>query len=321
MEDARKAGDANAERLSAIAKRIGQDTAKIQRMFVLERFLARVQAGEHRDLFAVKGGFLMMVYGTGFTRPTEDVDLSRIGEACPETWIRSVVADVAAKPSPTKDDGVSFDLANLKVTPITGTGEAGTMDFGLKVSFQGNVGKARCKIVLDVCGGNPIVPCVAIKEVPSLLPKEFPPLSIPCYPLEMVIAEKLHAAQWFGIDNTRVKDFHDIATLIDGNCIDGAGLAAAIRAVWLHWGSIHHSGAEMAAGRGLSEDYAFNMQDRWDAWLDDFRIKGMPEDFTEVVAKVRNFATPLLDAVAAGEGFEMDWISEGGWNSKHGWTM
>ena len=153
MEDTRKAGDANAERLSAIAKRIGQDTAKIQRMFVLERFLARVQAGEHRDLFAVKGGFLMMVYGTGFTRPTEDVDLSRIGEACPEDWIRTVVGDVAAIPSPTREDGVVFDLSTLKATPITGTGEAGTMDFGLKVSFQGNVGKARCKIVLDVCGG------------------------------------------------------------------------------------------------------------------------------------------------------------------------
>ena len=321
MEDTRKAGDANAERLSAIAKRIGQDTAKIQRMFVLERFLARVQAGEHRDLFAVKGGFLMMVYGTGFTRPTEDVDLSRIGEACPEDWIRTVVGDVAAIPSPTREDGVVFDLSTLKATPITGTGEAGTMDFGLKVSFQGNVGKARCKIVLDVCGGNPIVPGVVMKEVPSLLPKEFPPLSIPCYPLEMVIAEKLHAAQWFGIDNTRVKDFHDIVRLIGTNPIDGGDLTAAIRAVWAHWGSVHRSGQDMAAGRGLSEDYAFNMQDRWDAWLADFRIKGMPSDYADVVAKVRDFAAPVLDAVATGEEFGMDWMPDSGWAPKHGWTM
>lgn len=321
MEGTRKAGDANAEKLSALAKRIGQDTTKIQRMFVLERFLARVQAGQQRDVFAVKGGFLMTVYGGGFTRPTEDVDLSRIGEACPEAWIRSVVADIAATPSPTKDDGVSFDLANLKVTPITGTGKAGTMDFGLKVSFQGNVGKARCKIVLDVCGGNPIVPGVVRKELPSLLPKEFPPLSIPCYPLEMVIAEKLHAAQWFGIDNTRVKDFHDVAMLIDGNCINGAGLAAAVRVVWANWGSVHHSGAEMAKGRGLSDDYAFNMQDRWEAWLTDFWIKGMPDDFAEVVAKVRDFAGPALDAVAAGNDFALDWTPEEGWSPRVGWTI
>lgn len=315
MEDTKKAGDANAERLSALAARIGQDTAKIQRMFVLERFLARVQLGEHRDVFAVKGGFLMTVYGGGFTRPTEDVDLSRIGEACPEAWIRSVVAAAAAMPSPTKEDGVVFDLATLKTTPITGTGDAGTMDFGLKVSFQGSVGKARCKVVLDVCGGNPIVPGVVMKEIPSLLPKEFPPLSVPCYPLEMVIAEKLHAAQWFGVDNTRVKDFHDIAKLIEENGVEGSGLAAAIRAVWTHWGSVHRSGQDMAKGRGLSDGYAFNMQDRWEAWLADFRIRGMPSDYADVVAKVRDFAAPALDAVAAGEEFGMDWIPGEGWSS------
>lgn len=190
-----------------------------------------------------------------------------------------------------------------------------------EVSFQGNVGKARYKIVLDVCGGNPIVPEVVRKEVPSLLPKEFPPLSIPCYPLEMVIAEKLHAAQWFGIDNTRVKDFHDVAMLIDGNCIDGAALAAAVRAVWANWGSVHRSGTEMAKGRGLSDDYAFNMQDRWEAWLADFRIKGMPDDFAEVVAGVRDFAGPVLDAVSAGEDFDMDWTPDAGWRAKCGWTI
>lgn len=321
MEDARKAGEANAERLSALAKRIGQDTAKLQRMFVLERFLARLQVGPHHDLFAVKGGFLMMVYGAGICRPTEDVDLSRIGEACPEEWIRQVVAEVAAARSPEKEDGVAFDLSQMKVQPITGTGNAGKIDFGLKITFPASVGRARCKVVLDLCGGNPIVPGVVMKEIPSLLPKEFSPLLMPCYPLEMVIAEKLHAMEWFGADNTRVKDFHDIVRLIEGNSVDGAGLAAAIGAVWAHWGSFHHTATEMAEGRGLSEAYAFDMQDRWDAWASDFRIVGMPTDFGEVVAEVREFSAPALDAVAAGEEFPMEWTPDGGWHPKHGWKM
>lgn len=319
MEDAGKAGQANAERLSALAKRIGQDTAKLQRMFVLERFLARLQFGPHRDLFAAKGGFLMMVYGTGLTRPTEDVDLSRIGDACPEDWIRGMVADVAETPSPGKEDGISFDLSQFKVQPITGTGAAGRVDFGLKVSFPGSVGKARCKVVLDLCGGNPIVPGAVMKEIPSLLPKEFPPLLMPCYPVEMVIAEKLHAMEWFGADNTRVKDFHDIVRLIEANAVDGGDLVAALRAVWRHWGSVHRPVAEMAAGRGLSDDYAEGMQERWDDWLAEFRIKGMPRDFAEVVAGVRDFAGPVLDAVSAGEDFDMDWTPDGGWTRGQGW--
>jgi predicted nucleotidyltransferase component of viral defense system len=317
LEDAGKAGQANAERLSALAKRIGQDTAKIQRMFVLERFLARLQAGSHRDLFAVKGGFLMAVYGGGFTRPTEDVDLSRIGDACPEDWIKAVAADVVSTPAPAKEDGVSFDLSCLKAVPITGGG----MDFGLKVSFQATIGKSRCKVVLDVCGGNPIVPGPVMREVPSLLPKEFPPVTLPCYPLELVIAEKLHAAEWFGPDNSRVKDFHDVAKLVEMNVVDGAALAEAMKAVWGHWGSVHRTAAEMEAGEGLSDDYAFAMQDRWEGWLSEFRIVGMPTDFAEVVAKVRDFAGPVLDAVAVGEEFPMDWTPEGGWTPKPAWTI
>jgi hypothetical protein len=322
LEDAGKAGQANAERLSALAKRIGQDTAKVQRMFVLERFLARLQAGPHRDIFAAKGGFLMVVYGAGMCRPTEDVDLSRVGEACPQDWIRGVVADVVATGAPDKEDGVAFDLSQLKVQPIAGTGTAGgRVDFGLKVSFPATLGKARCKVVLDLCGGNPIVPGVVMKEIPSLLPKEFPPLLMPCYPLEMVIAEKLHAMEWFGADNTRVKDFHDIVRLIEANPVDGGGLAAAIRAVWGHWGSTHRSVSEMAAGRGLSDDYAEAMQDRWEDWTSEFRIVGMPTDFAEVVARVREFAGPVLDAVAAGDVFDMDWTPEGAWTRGQGWKL
>lgn len=317
MEDARKTGEANAERLSALAKRIGQDTGKLLRMFVLERFLARMQSGPHRDLLAVKGGFLMAVYGGGFTRPTEDVDLSRIGDACPEDWIKAVIADVVSTPPPTKEDGVFFDLTGLKVAAITGGG----MDFGLKVTFQATIGKSRCKVVLDVCGGNPIIPGPVMREVHSLLPKEFPPVTLPCYPLELMVAEKLHAVEWFGPDNSRVKDFHDIAKLVETNAVDGAALAEAMKAVWGHWGSTHRTAAEMAAGEGLSDAYAEAMQDRWDAWLADFRIVGMQTDFGEVVAKVRDFAGPALDAVAAGEEFPMEWTPEGGWTPKFGWTI
>lgn len=316
-DEARKVGEANAERLSALAKRTGQDTGKLLRMFVLERFLARMQSGPHRDLLAVKGGFLMAVYGGGFTRPTEDVDLSRIGDACTEDWIKAVVAEVVSTPAPTKEDGVSFDLSCLKAVPITGSG----MDFGLKVTFQAAIGKSRCKVVLDVCGGNPIVPGPVLREVPSLLPKEFPPVALPCYPLELVIAEKLHAAEWFGLDNSRVKDFHDIAKLAETNVVDGAALTGAMRAVWSHWGSTHRTAAEMAAGEGLSEDYAEAMQDRWEAWLADFRIVGMSTGFGEVVGKVRDFAAPVLDAVAAGEEYPMEWTPEGGWTPKLGWTI
>jgi hypothetical protein len=40
----------------------------------------------------------------------------------------------------------------------------------------------------------------------------------------------------------------------------------------------------------------------------------MPTDFGELVAKVREFVGPVLDAVAAGDDFTM------AWTPGHGWT-
>lgn len=64
-------------------------------------------------------------------------------------------------------------------------------------------------------------------DYPALL--EFPAPRLLPYPKETVVAEKLEALVKLGIANTRMKDFHDLATLSRVFALDGKTLAKATR--------------------------------------------------------------------------------------------
>lgn len=63
-------------------------------------------------------------------------------------------------------------------------------------------------------------------------------ITLKCYPLEFIFAEKLETVIHRGAENSRMKDFHDLFTLVHAkNALDRKAAESAICAVFSHRGT------------------------------------------------------------------------------------
>ena len=91
--------------LQNLARRQGRQTQTLMVIYVLERFLARLEVSEYADRFVLKGGMLLAAWDA--RRATVDADfLARNLNLDEESVLRRVV-EIAALPAPV-EDGVEF---------------------------------------------------------------------------------------------------------------------------------------------------------------------------------------------------------------------
>jgi len=78
-----------------------------------------------------------------------------------------------------------------------------------------------------------------------------------------------------------------------------------------------HRGTEIPASvpKGLSEEFAQgpDAQTQWRAFVRRNEAEGAPEDFSEVVAGVREFVSPVLNAAVADKSLRGRWSPGEGW--------
>ena len=108
--------------------------------------------------------------------------------------------------------GDGFILMNPVVAPL----EHFHMEYpGAHVKIDACFGKAKFPLFIDLGFGD----IVQVREKEFLLlsnsqgPLFEPSVTVNCYPMEFVFAEKLETAIFRGADNSRMKDFHDLYTL------------------------------------------------------------------------------------------------------------
>jgi Nucleotidyl transferase AbiEii toxin, Type IV TA system len=91
--------------LQNLARRQGRQTQTLMVIYVLERFLARLEVSGYADRFVLKGGMLLAAWDA--RRATVDADfLVRNLNLDEESVLRRVV-EIAASPAPV-EDGVEF---------------------------------------------------------------------------------------------------------------------------------------------------------------------------------------------------------------------
>jgi len=125
------------------------------------------------------------------------------------------------------------------------------------------------------------------------------------------IAEKLEAMVVLGRANTRMKDFHDIAALSRRMAFEGDTLLDAIRDTFTRRGTPVPRGAVECLDREFADDP--ENERRWRAWLRKSRLEDREKDFPTVVATIREFVRPAVDAIAAGAEFRRSWPAGGPW--------
>ncbi|MFC5426242.1 nucleotidyl transferase AbiEii/AbiGii toxin family protein [Brevibacterium otitidis] len=118
------------------------------------------------------------------------------------------------------------------------------------------------------------------------------------YPDHMVLAEKIVTALERGEQNTRWRDFTDIAAIARSRVVSGADLQEAIGVV------ARYRQVELEPlGQLLSQMPAF-AQRKWEVWRKKQRLEqSTPERFSDLLATCLDFVEPVL----AGNADRLHW--------------
>lgn len=269
------------DKLRLQAKTSGLEMQALVRLYAQQRLLYRISVCDASNKFCLKGGIMLAAYNRGeVLRPTEDIDFNGFGDGGIEE-IEEVLRMAIATPVP--DDGVIFFPETMK----TLKDREGIVPGG-KVTLIGKVHTANVQIRVDVGFNNVITPTAMPMEIPTLLPDVVPSPIISGYPLETIIAEKLHAVAQFGSDNTRHKDYYDVWRIQNSYEIEFQTLSLAIT------NTFEHQKREIDPDMpGLSETFGLENDRAWKAFL---RKTNLKDEITlvEVLQEMRTFLVPAM---------------------------
>ncbi|MGI8904935.1 MAG: nucleotidyl transferase AbiEii/AbiGii toxin family protein [Candidatus Sumerlaeaceae bacterium] len=194
------------QRLMNHAKATKRDFAFVLTRYAIERLLYRISLTPAANTLVLKGAALLYVWTGEEARPTRDADFLRIG-SIEEDELRKIFRAACQVNVP--GDGVVFQPDDIRVETIREHQEYG----GMRIMIPGKLEHADATVYVDIAAGDVITPASIEIEYPTLLEMERPRLK--AYPVETVIAEKLEAMVKLGIANSRMKDFHDVWTLVN----------------------------------------------------------------------------------------------------------
>lgn len=265
------------------ARRQGRPTQELLTYYVIERWLARLEASPYASAFVLKGGVLLAALGA--RRTTVDADLLGQNLSSEEENLKLVISEVAQM-SLAVDDGMIYDPATIEAEVI----REGDHYAGLRISMNAFLATAKLKLRLDINFGDPVTPAPQPVRLPSLR-EELPDVNLHGYPIETILAEKLCTAMTLGTANTRIRDYVDIYTLITRHGLQFRPMKSAFDATAAHREAALHPFTEAISG------FAELRQDQYRLYRDNLGSQGehLPHRLSELTRIVTAFATPLTN--------------------------
>lgn len=113
-------------------------------------------------------------------------------------------------------------------------------------------------------------------------------ISLYCYPKEFIFAEKLETIVFRGEGNTRMKDFHDLYSLISLDVLDSSLAKKAVELVF------HHRKTSMKKlPASFGRDAIETMEKNWSAYRKKIKSKKgrlkLPESIGDIVSAVNQW--------------------------------
>jgi predicted nucleotidyltransferase component of viral defense system len=187
----------------------------------IERFLYRLSRSRQSKHFIFKGGLLLKNY-IELNRETRDVDFSLSSIENSIEGVKSIIQEILSR---NLDDGYIYSLQNAEelIHPQAKYN-------GIRVSILASLGNMKQKFSVDIGFGD--VADFTKKEI-NILPKDKSLFSeskilLQVYNPEYIFSEKLETGIFFGKDNSRMKDYHDMYFIIKNNILNKLKLKAAI---------------------------------------------------------------------------------------------
>jgi predicted nucleotidyltransferase component of viral defense system len=268
-------------RLARHAKAIGVDPNLVLTRYAVERFLYRLSCSPYAERFVLKGALLLLVWLGEALRPTRDADLLGFGDLS-EAALVEIFREVCGMQ--VDADGMTYLSDSVRVEPIHVEDEYG----GQRVALLAQMGAARLSVQVDIGIGDVVTPEPEWLEYPSLL--DLPRPRLRAYPRETVIAEKLHAMEYLGLRNSRMKDYFDVYALLREGKTDSARLAGAIAATFAR----RQTALPEAMPQGLRDEFANDLakQTQWRQFLAKNRLEAPA--LGQVISDIRDLiAEPM----------------------------
>ena len=181
--------------------------------YVQERLLYRLAQSKYKHRFYLKGGALLYAHEQFKARPTLDIDFLGNSIANDKKIIEEAFSEICGISC--EKDGIRFDTDTIETEEIN----ENRVYKGIRLHVIARLDTARQKITMDIGFGDVITPNPQELEYPLLL-DDLPPVNIMAYSLETVVAEKFQAMIELSENNSRMKDFYDLYTLLYDKTID-----------------------------------------------------------------------------------------------------
>ncbi|MEK6626181.1 MAG: nucleotidyl transferase AbiEii/AbiGii toxin family protein, partial [Bdellovibrionota bacterium] len=242
----------------------------------------RLASSSYRKHFIFKGAMCLLRY-VDLHRETRDLDFLLRDLAASIDDVKKYLSEVSGH---ALNDGFSFE--GLDVGPLAHV----HMKYpGYQVTVTGKLGSTKTKIFIDIGIGDAVRPTeITMKLLDTgkapLFEKE---INLWAYPVESIFAEKLETAIARSEQNSRMKDYHDLAVLIRENVANKKKLVTAI--------------TETFANRGtkiqklkIPDEQIANIQKYWTIYLKslDATIQnGLATDIQTVMAEINNYLVEI----------------------------
>ena len=196
-------GTSVTQKLVDLQRKSGVTFTNLATSFLIERLVARLVAEKSlRTSLVFKGGFVgLKVYAS----PRYTVDLDAV---LMKANIQATLGITKVAAESDLNDGVWFVFENQ--IDLATQGEYG----GIRQVFRAGIGPKLKKlekaqiINFDIGIGDPVTPGPVSAQIESIISGE--ELSWSVYPIETIVAEKLHAVVSLGDANSRSKDIYDL---------------------------------------------------------------------------------------------------------------
>lgn len=231
----------------------------------------------------LKGGSLLYAIDRLDARPTVDVDFLGDKISRDRNHLHSVFQEILAIEC--VEDGVWFDIENLRAEPITVE-----KDYpGTRFFITAHLDTIVHNLSIDIGFGDIITPAAATIDFPLLIPNN-PGASIKAYSLETVLAEKFHTMVDRDVLNSRMKDFFDCYQILTTKAIDEVILKEAVFATFKNRHLAYNKDLQLFTDAFINDEVRTK---RWQSFLRKIKWQLIP--FADVMNVIKTHFAPILE--------------------------
>ena len=268
-----------------IARLKNRPFQEILQYYGMERFLYRLAESRHKNLFILKGALLFHVWELEESRATRDIDMLAKTDNSLDSLI-SIVKELCELEVKALD-GVVFDSSSVSGEMMQIQREY----IGARLRFIARLEKTRIPLQIDLGFGDIVTPSPMPLSYPVFL--DLPAPKLTGYPVETVLAEKLHTMAEKGLNNSRVKDFYDVWILFRWRQFDPSIMMEAIK------NTFRQRGSDQALGEVIQIILAYGTDEEkqryWKSYRDKNSLNIAPKHISELCKDIAKYLQSILE--------------------------